>query len=85
MSGPFLRLEVDRQIRLESEWPSKPFTLRRCARLVTLWCMCIIMPPVVILAGAFYGAIVGTADGAMQGLREVHRDLVRWWNIFDGG
>jgi len=81
-------LQVLRPIRtpvVEAEivFPIKKFTLRRTTGLLALWLLCVLMPPVALLFGCVYGAIEGAAHGMVKAIIETHRDLTRWWRMFN--
>ncbi len=85
MAGPFrIRTDEDRDARIAAEWPG-PMSLRRIVVLVTWWLMCIILPPLAILASAIYASIEGCAGGARKGLQESRRALLKWWSMFENG
>ena len=85
MAEPLQVFRQDRKPVVEAEivFPIKRFTLRRTMGLVLFWLLCVLMPPLALVVCGVYGAIEGTAKGLVKGIVETHRDLTRWWRMFD--
>lgn len=85
MGEPLQVFRQGRQPVVEAEivFPIKRFTVRRTMGLVLFWALCVLMPPLALLVHGIYGAIDGMAKGLVKGIVETHRDLTRWWRMFD--
>jgi len=64
-------------------WQRKKITARRCAGLVTWWVMCVVFPPLAIVANVIVGTILGFGRGLIKGVLDSYTELHRWWEQFE--